>query len=133
MGRNALYKIHVSLGKIVNSLDQQLEAGRRRSTMSRSVSLGPDEHSVAAVGGRAGTAAPEDRAAVEPSEPRIKEEDEEEEKEGVQNAVSRADENDDDSSGEGTVVQNTTTKTEPQEGDSLVSELLDDDGDTIMD
>lgn len=129
MGRNALYKIHVSLGKIVNNLDQQQEAGRRRSTMSRSVSLAPSEQGIAA-GGRAGTAAPEDRTAVGPSEPRIKEEEEEE----VASVVSKADEkydDDDNDSNEGTVIQN-TTKTEPQEGDSLVSELLDDDGDTVM-
>lgn len=122
-GRNALYKIHVSLGKIVNNLDQQQEAGRRRSTMSRSVSLAPSEQD-----GRAGTAAPEDRTAVEPSEPRIKEEDEDDE-----SVVSKADEDkdDDDDSNEGTVIQ-TTPKAEPQDGDSIVSELLDDDGDTIM-
>lgn len=127
MGRNALYKIHVSLGKIVNNLDQQQEAGRRRSTTSRSVSLAPSEQGIAA-GGHAGTAAPEDCTAVGPSEPRIKEEEEE-----AASAVSKADDNDDDDndSNEGTVIQN-TTKTEPQEGDSLVSELLDDDGDTIM-
>lgn len=134
VGRNALYKIHVSLGKIVNSLDQQQEAGRRRSTMSRSVSLAPSEQ-----GGntRAGTAAPEDRAAVGPSEPRIKEEDEEEEEGERESVVSKAgegegeDDDGGDSSNEGTVIQN-TSKAEPQEGDSIVSELLDDDGDTVM-
>lgn len=124
-GRNALYKIHVSLGKIVNSLDQQAEAGRRRSTMSRSVSLAPDEAGVSA-GGRSGTAVPEDRTAAGPSEPQIKEEDEEDE-----SIVSQAGEDDDGDKSDDTVIQN-TTKTEPQDGDSLVSELLDDDGDTVM-
>ena len=36
-GRNALYKIHVSLGKIVNSLDAGPESGWRRSTSRMSV------------------------------------------------------------------------------------------------
>lgn len=41
--RNALYKIHVSLGKIVNSLnEQQLQPSMRRS--SRSVSVVLDRH-----------------------------------------------------------------------------------------
>lgn len=43
-GRNALYKIHVSLGKIVNSLDQQESGGRR--TASRSVSVDPEEKTI---------------------------------------------------------------------------------------
>ena len=38
--RNALYKIHVSLGKIVNSLDEQQPAAHLRS--SRSVSVNAD-------------------------------------------------------------------------------------------
>ncbi|KUI64486.1 Condensin complex subunit 3 [Cytospora mali] len=113
-GRNALYKIHVSLGKIVNGLDQQKEAGLRRST-SRSVSLAAEE-----VASRTAAAA-EDRTVV--PEPQIKEEDEEEEEE----EESRAGDNDSD----GTVVR---TKSEgvATEGDSLVDELLDDDGDTVM-
>lgn len=120
-GRNALYKIHVSLGKIVNSLDQAKEAGNRRS-MSRSVSLGPDEHPGAAAG-----AAPAARGAT--AEPRIKEEDEKED--DVVSQVDGGDEEDD--SGEGTVIQNMdVTKAEPDDGGSLVSELLDDDGDTVM-
>lgn len=129
-GRNALYKIHVSLGKIVNSLDQAKEAGLRgRSTASRSVSLGPDEHGIGAGQSmRGATAGAEDRTTVG-TEPQIKEEEDEDGDDD--DMVSRADgENDD--SGEGTVIQNTTTKEEPQDGDSLVSELLDDDGDTIM-
>ncbi|KUI59182.1 Condensin complex subunit 3 [Cytospora mali] len=113
-GRNALYKIHVSLGKIVNGLDQQKEAGLRRST-SRSVSLAAEE-----VASRT-AAAVEDRTVI--PEPQIKEEDEEEEEE----EESRAGDNDSD----GTVVR---TKSEgvATEGDSLVDELLDDDGDTVM-
>lgn len=129
-GRNALYKIHVSLGKIVNNLDQAKEAGaagRRGSTVSRSASLGPEEH-----GARASTAAAEDRAAVS-VEPLIKEEDEDEDGDG--DAVSRVgahddnDDDDDDGDSVGTVVRDTT---KAEDGDSLVSELLDDDGDTVM-
>ncbi|KAM0352399.1 hypothetical protein ACHAPU_002066 [Fusarium lateritium] len=58
--RNALYKIHVSLGKIVNTLDEQQPAHRRSS---RSMSTTLDQQSPE-----------EDRTATE--EPSIKEEDE---------------------------------------------------------
>ncbi|KAF4992732.1 hypothetical protein FGRMN_6942 [Fusarium graminum] len=58
--RNALYKIHVSLGKIVNALDEQQPAHRRSS---RSMSTTLDQQS-----------AEEDRTTTE--EPSIKEEDE---------------------------------------------------------
>ncbi|KAI0097071.1 condensin subunit Cnd3 [Daldinia grandis] len=64
--RNALYKIHVSLGKIVNQLNEQDKMSRRSA--SRSVSLAPpDEKTIA-----------EDATVIRVS--RIKEEDEEEEK-----------------------------------------------------
>ncbi|KAK7429538.1 chromosome condensation complex Condensin, subunit G [Neonectria magnoliae] len=59
--RNALYKIHVSLGKIVNILDEQQPNQRRTS---RSVSLNPERQQS------------EEKTVVE--EPRIKEEDEDE-------------------------------------------------------
>ncbi|KAG6365350.1 hypothetical protein INS49_006960 [Diaporthe citri] len=110
-GRNALYKIHVSLGKIVNSLDQQKEAGFRRSTASRSVSLAPEP-------------AAEDRTMVG-QEPQIKEEEEEEE--DNESRLEADDSND-------TVKPKSEDVTEAGDGDgdSLVSELLDDDGDTIM-
>lgn len=58
--RNALYKIHVSLGKIVNTLDEQQGAGRMQS---RSVSVVPESQPS------------EGKTIVE--EPVIKEEDEE--------------------------------------------------------
>lgn len=108
-GRNALYKIHVSLGKIVNSLDQQKEAGFRRSTASRSVSLAPEP-------------AAEDRTMVG-QEPQIKEEEEEDNESRLE-----ADDSND------TVKPKSEDVTEAGDGDgdSLVSELLDDDGDTIM-
>lgn len=41
--RNALYKIHVSLGKIVNQLAEQQETGGRPST-SRALSVAVDEN-----------------------------------------------------------------------------------------
>lgn len=132
-GRNALYKIHVSLGKIVNTLDQAQEAGaRRRSTLSRSVSLGPDEHHHVGAGQGGGGVA--NRGAT--AEPQIKEEEEEEEEADMTVRGAGAGEQDGDGDGnssaeEGTVIQNTTAAA-GDDGDSLVSELLDDDGDTIM-
>lgn len=57
--RNALYKVHVSLGKIVNSLDEQLQPLNRRA--SRSASAIVERQSA------------EEKTVVE--EPRIKEED----------------------------------------------------------
>ncbi|KAG8407632.1 chromosome condensation complex Condensin, subunit G [Metarhizium acridum] len=65
--RNALYKIHVSLGKIVNTLDEQQPSNRRTS---RSVS-------VAATDGQAA----EDRTVLE--EPKIKEEELDDSDEGT--------------------------------------------------
>lgn len=41
--RNALYKIHVSLGKIVNSLSEQAKGGRRSTSRSMSVSVAGDD------------------------------------------------------------------------------------------
>ncbi|KAF5004073.1 hypothetical protein FDECE_9416 [Fusarium decemcellulare] len=60
--RNALYKIHVSLGKIVNTLDEQQQPAYRRSSRSTSVTV--DRQSPE-----------EEKTVIE--EPRIKEEDEE--------------------------------------------------------
>lgn len=128
-GRNALYKIHVSLGKIVNALDQAKEAGMRRgsrSSMSRSESLVPEEHAVNR----------EERAATVGTEPQIKEEEEGEDGVSVAESVANAQEEDDDSGAEGTVIHTNTDndamKVEVNDGDSLVSDLLDDDGDTVM-
>lgn len=59
VSRNALYKIHVGLGKIVNALDEP-QPGMRR--VSRSVSVATERQPT------------EERSVVE--EPRIKEEDE---------------------------------------------------------
>lgn len=116
--RNALYKIHVSLGKIVNNLDQAAAshiggggsvAGGRRS-MSRATSLGVDDRTVLAIGN-------EDRTIVG----QIKEEDEDE------GDVVLEDLNDTDVDadeiGEGTTIQMTTLQAED---DSLTEDLLDD-------
>lgn len=109
-GRNALYKIHVSLGKIVNGLDAAtgdatiVGIGRRSTSRSVSASTAADKTIV------------EDRTVVEDRtimedrtalfDATIKEEDEEE---------------GDGDSNEGTVVHH-------EEGDSLVDDLLTDDG-----
>lgn len=70
--RNALYKIHVALGKIVNALGEQAETGRRMSrSTSASASVVGDERTVL-----------EDRTAAS-VEPGIKEEEEGEESEGT--------------------------------------------------
>lgn len=67
-GRNALYKIHVALGKIVNNLDQQQQQqqmeGYGRRSMSRSTSVALEDRTVV----------PEERTVV--VDPDIKEEDE---------------------------------------------------------
>lgn len=113
-GRNALYKIHVSLGKIVNTLDQQQEAGLMRRTASRSVSLAPDNDQTVM----------EDKTVVKPKEPRIKEEDEDEDMDVDDDTPTGI-------AGNDVTVIHTTEKVE--EDDSIVDDLLsDDDGDTVM-
>ncbi|EFX00217.1 nuclear condensin complex subunit [Grosmannia clavigera kw1407] len=99
--RNALYKIHVSLGKIVNGLDQAAAGSiaARRST-SRSTSLGPDDRD-------RDRDRDHDRTVV--VEPRINEEDE---------AESELDDDD---------AANQTAQTVVlADDDSLVDDLLDD-------
>jgi len=98
-GRNALYKIHVSLGKIVNTLGEQEPA-----VASRRVSMGRSGSVASTVFGEDDKASrDEDRTVL--AEPKIKEEEEEEEEL--------------DDSGEGTVIQT-------REQDSLVEDLLSD-------
>lgn len=47
-GRNALYKLHVALGKIVNALDQGQEPGYgRRSVSSRATSVALEDRPAA--------------------------------------------------------------------------------------
>jgi len=98
-GRNALYKIHVSLGKIVNSLDAAAgqEAGVGRRSVSRATSVSVDDKTIIT----------EDRTVVPEAD--IKEEEEDSDGDGI----------------DVTVVRH-------EEGDSLVEELLTDEGETMM-
>lgn len=99
-GRNALYKIHVSLGKIVNNLDAAADnrpGENFRRSVSRATSLGVDDRTVV----------PAEERTVIAAEADIMEEDEGE----------------DTSRGEGTVVERTVVAGNE---DSLVSELLSD-------
>lgn len=113
--RNALYKIHVSLGKIVNNLDQAAAShiggsvvGVRRS-MSRATSLGADDRTM--------LAGNEDRTIVG----QIKEEDEDE-GDGVMEELNETDV-DADEIGDGTTIQMTTVQADE---DSLTDDLGDD-------
>jgi condensin complex subunit 3 len=94
-----LYKIHVSLGKIVNNLDAAAEAAvpNFRRSVSRATSVGLDDRTIV----------PDDRTVLHEAE--IKEEDEEDGREG-------------DST---TIIRGSNSK---GEGDSLVDDLLTDDG-----
>lgn len=94
--RNALYKIHVALGKIVNALGEQQDAARRtsRSTSVSTSVLGEDRTVME------DRTVVEDRTAVR-AEPDIKEEEEE---------------------SDGTLMP----AEEQNEGDSLVEDLLSD-------
>lgn len=101
--RNALYKIHVSLGKIVNSLDSAAPAGAGAKSSRRSVSRASS------------VALAEDKTVVQ-HEVQIKEEEEENEEQGGGEGEEEAE---DDS---GTVIH---TKPEEQSREqSLVDDLL---------
>ena len=124
-GRNALYKIHVSLGKIVNGLEeqqQQLQQQQQRpshSRTSRSVSVAVSE----ATGDRQSVAG--SRAGDDDEEEEDDDEDDDEEEEEGQGARKPKIKVEDDS--DGTVV--------PEHGgrrDSLVEDLLSDGEDTKM-
>ncbi|KAK4138239.1 ARM repeat-containing protein [Trichocladium antarcticum] len=103
-GRNALYKIHVSLGKLVNALDAAAGAGDARARGSGSGSGSVSRASSVGLGGGGPVPRPEAAPAGSLREVEIKEEEEEEEGDG------------DDS--EGTVVRKSSAE------QSLVSELL---------
>ncbi|KAK0723119.1 condensin subunit Cnd3-like protein [Lasiosphaeria miniovina] len=111
--RNALYKIHVSLGKIVNNLDaaqeQQLQVGNNfRRSVSRSTSLGGLEDNNK-------TVVPDDKTALL-TQADIKEEEEGDEGSTVMN--------------DATVIHKPEDEDEDQEmADSLVDDLLTDDND----
>jgi condensin complex subunit 3 len=116
-GRNALYKIHVSLGKIVNNLDAATAAAGPR------------------LGRRSLSAALEDRTerTVVSPEAEIKEEEEEEvEKSGAGEETTGVEETTgaEETGVEESVIEGTVAGTEAE--DSIVDELLDDDGDTVM-
>lgn len=116
--RNALYKIHVSLGKIVNNLDQAAAAqmgsgaGHGRRSTSRATSLGVDDRTVLVGGEDRTVLAGEDRTIVE----QIKEEDEDET--GV---LDDPNDTDADEVADGTTIQMTALQTED---DSLTDDLL---------
>jgi condensin complex subunit 3 len=105
-GRNALYKIHVSLGKIVNNLDTAAAdpaAGASRRSVSRSTSVCLEDKTVLQ----------DERTGVMRG-PQIKEEDEEEDMDGTMRTVV-----------EGTVVEGTVME------DSLVDDLLSEEEETL--
>ena len=57
-GKNALYKIHVSLGKIVNQLNEQEKPNVRSASRSPSVSVAGDDQSAVDDDGGSVAAAP---------------------------------------------------------------------------
>ena len=118
--RNAIYKIHISLGKIVNALDTAaasapgagLTAGGGRRSMSRSASVGMEDRTAIA-----------DRTAVLLNdEETIKEEDEGDETMGDATVDGAGDDDED------TVVMHRGKTPTRREDDSLVDDLLTDDG-----
>jgi condensin complex subunit 3 len=120
--RNALYKLHVSLGKIVNNLDAAGDGmtvlGRRSTSRATSVSVLEDKTVL------------DDRTVMEDAtvvpEPTIKEEEGEEEKEGEEEQGEDLDFDETaDARSDGTVLHR-------DEGDSLVDDLLTDDGETRL-
>lgn len=119
--RNAMYKIHVSLGKIVNALDSAAAsapgaglsvAGGGRRSMSRSASMGIEDRTAVADGDRT--------AILLNDEETIKEEDEED---GTMGQVT-VDGGDDDT----VVMRRGKTPAGRGVDDSLVDDLLTDDG-----
>jgi condensin complex subunit 3 len=112
-GRNALYKIHVSLGKIVNSLGEK--QGRK--------SIMPEGRQIISPEGKTVLDVEEDEnekteilTARKKKQGRVEEEEEEEDLE----------EDDDD---DGTIIGEGETITSPRKRDSLVEELLSDESD----
>jgi len=106
--RNALYKIHVSLGKIVNNFDAAADpaagvGGAFRRSVSRSTSVGVDDKTIM----------PEERTVVM-HETQIKEEEEEE------------DDDDMDESKDGTTIMRTMVEGTVMDGTALDDSLIDD-------
>ncbi|KAK8076740.1 Nuclear condensin complex subunit [Apiospora phragmitis] len=131
-GRNALYKIHVSLGKIVNQLNEQQEKSKfGRSSMSRSVAS-------ASVAGS--SVAGDEKSMMGDEKSVIEEEDEGEEEDEKDSTVSDDDgngveaeeEEDDDDEGDAsdaTVRQKQQQQQQQDDNESLVEELLSDEDD----
>ncbi|KAK7751350.1 chromosome condensation complex Condensin, subunit G [Diatrype stigma] len=126
--RNALYKIHVSLGKIVNALDSQQQQNQdkmsvagsstSRRSVSRSVSVAPSTTS-----STVGTAAP-------PPRPRAKAEEDDDDKtitmaDAVPQRIDEEEEPDEDEGGEEEGEGGSVIKRES----SIVDDLLSDDDD----
>ncbi|KAL6885338.1 ARM repeat-containing protein [Trichoderma longibrachiatum] len=118
-GRNALYKIHVSLGKIVNGLEEQQQQRPSHSRTSRSVSVAVSE----AMGDRQSVAG--SRAGDDDDEEEEEEEEDDDEEDGDQRARKTKIKVEDDS--DGTVVPEHRARR-----DSLVEDLLSDGEDTKM-
>ncbi|KAH0490322.1 hypothetical protein TgHK011_001798 [Trichoderma gracile] len=128
-GRNALYKIHVSLGKIVNGLEEQQQQQQQQrpshSRTSRSVSVAVseatgDRQSVA--GSRAGDDDDEEEEEEEGEGEEGGDDDEEEEERGARKPKIKVEDDSD-----GTVVPEHSGRR-----DSLVEDLLSDGEDTKM-
>ncbi|KAK1750709.1 condensin subunit-like protein [Echria macrotheca] len=125
-GRNALYKIHVSLGKIVNNLDNAA-SGPPANNFRRSVSRATSVSLAPSVGG----GGPEDRTVLGGSR---EEDDEEDDKtvvmrgEEIREVVLEEEEDDGGTSGDGEGDETTVMRTvvEAGEEDSLVDDLLSD-------
>ncbi|KAB5558393.1 condensin subunit Cnd3 [Coniochaeta sp. 2T2.1] len=127
-GKNALYKIHVTLGKIVNNLDA------RDATAVAPVGRVGGRSVSAAVEEEEGRTVVEDRTVV--PDVTIKEEEVEEDEEG-EGEVEAVEEEEEEEEGEEVSVAETSVADEitvvTQVGEeSLVDDLLDDDGDTEM-
>ncbi|QSZ32624.1 hypothetical protein DSL72_002203 [Monilinia vaccinii-corymbosi] len=144
-GRNALFKIHVTLGKIVNALAEKdmkeesvLRGGSvmRESVRSESVPLGTSGGSNASRAGSLGVEKTRGPEVIMENPVKVEIVKEEDEKENAE---------DDDDSSEGTIVaaEQETTIVAPEDDDdeslleqqlrdSLVESLLDDDGDIEM-
>jgi condensin complex subunit 3 len=108
-GRNALYKIHVSLGKIVNNLGEK--QGQKSIMPEGRQIISPEEKTVLEVGDE------DEKTEVSPTRKK-REMIEEENEEDVE-------EDDDD----GTIIGEGETITSPRKRDSLMEELLSDESD----
>lgn len=111
-GRNALNKIHVSLGKIVANMgagaDAELQSQAESRRASRSVSVAGTSVISSVECGRAGT---EERTVIQ--EPKIKEEEEESDATALQDAYETGDDDDDEA----------TVKVVPPQEDTTMDDM----------